>query len=187
MESLRDQEVACSASDRQGSNFEFCAAPHSSSLGWSNFTEQIVIYLKSCADLILCENYSHIIIHNLSGQYFGMYPNSTCSQNAVSAYFTIKHILHFGFAEISWPQHVVIPMHIISNTRRWTNAGLKLAHRLRRWPNINPALVQRLVFAGTGIHALHPVHYIRLPTMLEQCWASVSDAGPVLIHSYSYL
>ena len=63
--------------------------------------QQIVIYLKSCADLILCENYSHIIIHNLSGQYFGMYPNSVCSQNAVSAYFTIKHILHFGFAEIS--------------------------------------------------------------------------------------
>ena len=28
--------------------------------------------------------------------------------------------------------------------------GLMLAHRLRRWPNIKPALVQRLVFAGFG-------------------------------------
>ena len=26
-----------------------------------------------------------------------------------------------------------------------------LAHRLRRWPNINPTLVQRLVFAGYGL------------------------------------
>ena len=34
------------------------------------------------------------------------------------------------------------------NTRRWTNADLMLAHRLRRWPNIKSALVQRLVFAG---------------------------------------
>ena len=35
-----------------------------------------------------------------------------------------------------------------ANTRRWTNADLMLAHRLRRWPNIKSALVQRLMFAG---------------------------------------
>ena len=29
-----------------------------------------------------------------------------------------------------------------------TNAGLTLARLRRRWTNINPALVQRLVFAG---------------------------------------
>ena len=29
-----------------------------------------------------------------------------------------------------------------------TNAGLMLVHRLRRWPNSNPTLVQRFVFAG---------------------------------------
>ena len=34
------------------------------------------------------------------------------------------------------------------NTRRWTNAGLTLAHLLRRWPNINPALFQRILFAA---------------------------------------
>ena len=32
---------------------------------------------------------------------------------------------------------------------RWTAAGLKLAHRLRRWHNIKPTLAQRLMFAGT--------------------------------------
>ena len=31
------------------------------------------------------------------------------------------------------------------NTRRFTNAGLMLAHRLRRWANIKSALVQHLV------------------------------------------
>ena len=36
-----------------------------------------------------------------------------------------------------------------SNTRCWPNAGLMLAHRLRRWPSIKPALVQRFVFAGS--------------------------------------
>ena len=35
-----------------------------------------------------------------------------------------------------------------ANTRRWTNAELMLSHRLRRWANINSALVQRLVLAG---------------------------------------
>ena len=35
------------------------------------------------------------------------------------------------------------------NTRRQTNVGLMLGHRLRRWPNIKPTLVWRLVFAGT--------------------------------------
>ena len=37
-----------------------------------------------------------------------------------------------------------------ANTIRWTNIGLMLAHRLRLWANINPTLVQRLVFAGRG-------------------------------------
>ena len=36
-----------------------------------------------------------------------------------------------------------------SNTRRWPNAGLMLAHRLRRWPTINPVLGFRVVFGTT--------------------------------------
>ena len=34
------------------------------------------------------------------------------------------------------------------NTTRWHNTGLMLVHRLRWWPNIKPALVQRLVSVG---------------------------------------
>ena len=43
-----------------------------------------------------------------------------------------------------------------ANTRRWTNAGLLLGQRLRRWPNINPTLVQRLVFAGFFFSFISP-------------------------------
>ena len=36
-----------------------------------------------------------------------------------------------------------------SNTRRWPNAGLLLAHRLRHWVNISPALGYCVVFGTT--------------------------------------
>ena len=35
-------------------------------------------------------------------------------------------------------------------TRRSANARLMLAHSLRRWANIKPALAERLVFSGEG-------------------------------------
>ena len=35
------------------------------------------------------------------------------------------------------------------NTIHSTNAGLMLAHRLRRWPSINPTLSRRPLFADT--------------------------------------
>ena len=37
-----------------------------------------------------------------------------------------------------------------ARTKRWTNVGLLLAHRLRRWPNIKPTLVQRPATVGLG-------------------------------------
>ena len=36
---------------------------------------------------------------------------------------------------------------ITANTRRLTNAGAMLVQRRRRWTNIAPTLVERLVFA----------------------------------------
>ena len=35
-----------------------------------------------------------------------------------------------------------------ANTRRWPNVGLMLGQRRRRWANVCPTFVQRLVFAG---------------------------------------
>ena len=37
---------------------------------------------------------------------------------------------------------------IPANKRHWANAGSMLGHRLRRWPNIDPALAQCLLLAG---------------------------------------
>ena len=41
----------------------------------------------------------------------------------------------------------------------WTNVVLLLGQRLRRWPNIKPALVEGLVFAGVcyGVLFLFPL------------------------------
>ena len=54
-----------------------------------------------------------------------------------------------------WRHELLTLSRIMSpaNSRRWTNAGLMyaglmLGQRRQRWPNIKPALVQRLVFAG---------------------------------------
>ena len=38
--------------------------------------------------------------------------------------------------------------YITGNTRRWPNDGLMLAHCLRRWPDIKPALDERIAFPG---------------------------------------
>ena len=35
-----------------------------------------------------------------------------------------------------------------ADTRRWINVGLALVHRLRRWTNAKPTLIQRLESAG---------------------------------------
>ena len=38
-----------------------------------------------------------------------------------------------------------------ANTKRCPNAGTILAHHLRRWPSIKPALVQRFLFSGLRV------------------------------------
>ena len=50
-----------------------------------------------------------------------------------------------------------------SNTRRWPNSGLILAHYLRLWPNISQVLSYRGSFLVS-----------------RWMWASVSDGGPTL-------
>ena len=40
-----------------------------------------------------------------------------------------------------------------AGTIRWPNVGLMLVQRHRRWADIKPSLVQRLVFAGYYTHA----------------------------------
>ena len=55
-----------------------------------------------------------------------------------------------------------------ANARRSPNVESMLAHRLRRWPNTDPTLGQRLVFAGssssTKPFTLHPANPSRFPS-----------------------
>ena len=57
-----------------------------------------------------------------------------------------------------------------------------LAHSLRCWPSIKPALVQRLVFAGAAFNiTLVCLLWRRVQAdtdpMFFKCWASVAGAG----------
>ena len=56
---------------------------------------------------------------------------------------------------------------IPGNTCRWTNAGLILGQRRRRWANVDPALVQRLVFT---VMDLGPA-LIQAPSQPARCSA----------------
>ena len=71
---------------------------------------------------------------------------------------------------------VSVVQFIPANTRHWTNVGLMLAHRLRRRPNIDLALVQCLVFSGiwllVGLHTVACTQRIWfIHDMFCQLWA----------------
>ena len=78
------------------------------------------------------------------------------------------------------------------NTTRWPNVGLTFAQQLRRRPNINPALDERVVFTGIAIGHCHSVIISMIYTVADQlvptntgvqlkliwCWANIVDDGP---------
>ena len=61
------------------------------------------------------------------------------SQNAVSAYFTSKQILPFGFAEQDTAHHVTVSSSYWwpSNKTCWPNAGLMLGNAVNSGPTLN--------------------------------------------------
>ena len=46
---------------------------------------------------------------------------------------------------------VIMDIECQAGTRDWTDVGLMLDQRLRRWANIKPALVQPIALAGSEI------------------------------------
>ena len=75
------------------------------------------------------------------------------SQKAVTTYSSNKQLPPFGFAEQNGERdshHMVrlqSSLFVSANTRRWSDAGLLLGQRRRRWPNIKAALDRRLAGA----------------------------------------
>ena len=51
------------------------------------------------------------------------------------------------FWDCTYPHRNTLP----ADTRRWNNVGLTLVYLLRRWPNVKPRLIQRLVSARLAI------------------------------------
>ena len=68
--------------------------------------------------------------------------------------FEILH--HDGKNKLEFEEYVLVrnwhKEQFLTNTRHWANVVSMLARRLRRRPNINPTLVQCLVFAGLTLH-----------------------------------
>ena len=73
-----------------------------------------------------------------------------------------------------------------ASTTLWLNAGMMLGQRRRRWANINPALVQSIVFAGNtmptcGTLAVYPADTRRsaeVSSMLGQTSATLAHIEP---------
>ena len=65
-------------------------------------------------------------------------------------------------------------------TRRWIKVGLRLVHRLRRWINGKPAMIQWLVSAGVGRLICEVSGYARGAAVTDGMWWSVP--GTVSAH-----
>ena len=59
----------------------------------------------------------------------------------------------------------------LADTRRWINAGLTLVQRRRRWSNVKPVLIQRLVSAGVSHCAI--MQSVNVLCMLKQTQTSI--------------
>ena len=101
--SLRDREVACSASDRQGSNFESCVWRAVSSQS-SHHTQEVLLpqfslYVHKGG--LKPDSFNFIPFCPWRSAYTGCawLRYLCCSAKAASAYFTSEKILHFAIAE----------------------------------------------------------------------------------------
>ena len=85
--------------------------------------------------------------------------------------------------DLCWDAFPTIPCaySIPANTRHWTNVGLMLARRLRRRANINPTLVQCLVFAGISVRCSLWATLLSLPDSRYLSGWGVACGGQRLI------
>ena len=132
--SLRDREVACSASDRQGSNFESCV--------WRTVSSQSSHHPQE----VLLAQFS-LYVHK-----GGLKPDSFHFISLPDSFHFIYHdnIKYTLWISLAFLRVVTdqVTTHSPANTRRLANAGLMLDQCLRRCPNIESVLGQRLCLFG---------------------------------------
>ena len=87
------------------------------------------------------------------------------------SWFSSRSIIIFDLGIIRRPDHCsdcLLPV----STKHLANAGLTLAQRRRRWGNVNPTLVQGLVF--TVLSSIWPVAKHYLEATNRRHWSSIS-------------
>ena len=62
---------------------------------------------------------------------------------------------------------------VSADTKRWINDGLPMVHRLRRWTNVKPTLIPRLVSAG--------VKYDVIQYNMKPLWHTISHTHDKLL------
>ena len=72
---------------------------------------------------------------------------------------------------------------IPANTRRGSNAGWMLSHRLRRWPNIDTTSYQCLLFAGYFTSACC-LGYVVRGTSIPHLWPLTVWPFPIRLNPY---
>ena len=78
--------------------------------------------------------------------------SATLAQHQTSTCSTFRQFVLGVFCAMSLSPFISLQRFLSyrrASMRRWPNAGLLLAHRLRRWANISPVLGYRVVFGAT--------------------------------------
>ena len=89
---------------------------------------------------------------------------------------------HRGLCAQGYPGSSQMSEFFPANTRHSSICGSMLGQRRRRWTNIDPPMLKgipahpRCLNSSQQTRDTHP--------FVDQCWASVVDAGPTLIHQW---
>ena len=154
--SLRDREVACSASDRQGLNFESCVwrtvSSQSSHHPQEVLLAQFSLYVHKGGlkpdsfHFISCTHEQQKVCRETKTHIADLviFVCLNFREFLILGLFTKFNSLIFIFHE---QQEGCRESNIQRNTRRLPGVCIMLGQRWRRWPNIVPALGKNLVFA----------------------------------------
>ena len=156
MGSLCDREVACSASDIQGLNFEFCVWRAMSSHSSHRPQEVLLAQFSLCVHKNGLSPIHFIFSHSKGGR-CGLIHSFVCFQSRS------RRLLHFFFfggggestcfnmAMIENDLDLRVQKNILTTypatMSHWAHVSLLLGQRRRWWSNSKPALGQRLMLA----------------------------------------
>ena len=172
--SLRDREVACSASDLEGLNFESCV--------WRAVSSHSSHHPQ---EVLLAQFSLHVHKSDLKPDAFHfifIYDIPKTSNSEISLYYT-RHPVSVRFNQA---RSCVRSRGVIGVMMRYTmvhNAVLMLGHSVRRCSSIKPALFEYIVFSDyrcSVIQSILTQQTRDINPMMVQCWSTVCDAGPTL-------